>query len=148
MKIKLFCLLILVLAFAGNLSAQEVQKNSQNGLAVNLNAQNTAVSDIVPPELENYMSKCADKVQQNWKKSNIKHDAVDIKITFEALNDGTVKDLKILVPSKYEQNNEAALKAIKDAEPFDKIPESLGAQSAKHTMIFPCRRYAQLSPFN
>ena len=51
MKIKLFCLLILVLAFAGNLSAQEVQKNSQNGLEVNLNAQNTAVSDIVPPEL-------------------------------------------------------------------------------------------------
>ena len=86
------------------------------------NAQNLVVSDsasTISPEqmqtIETYKSTCAQKVEENWRKSNIKHDDVTIKITFKSLQDGTIDDLELEIPSKYEQNNKAAIKAIEDA---------------------------------
>ena len=119
------------------------------------NAQNLVVSDSassISPEqmqtIETYKSTCAQKVEENWRKSNIKHDDVTIKITFKSLQDGTIDDLELEIPSKYEQNNKAAIKAIEDAAPFDAIPQELNAQEAQHVMFFPCRRFAQITPFS
>ena len=120
-----------------------------------VNAQNLTVSDDVvklQPEqvqsIEMYKNNCTQKVQANWKKSKIKHDDVVIKITFKTLQDGTIQDLEVEIPSKYEQNNQAAIKAIQDAVPFEGFPANLNAKYAEHTMLFPCRRYAQITPFS
>lgn len=118
------------------------------------NAQNLSVSDNIVKEeeqqvqtIESYNNLCEQKVQENWQKTNIKHDDVTIKITFKTLQDGTVEDIEVQTPSKYEQNNQAAIKAIQDAAPFYSIPQELNAQYAEHTMFFPCRRYAQMKTF-
>ncbi len=117
------------------------------------NAQNLSVSDdvakVAPQQqtIEYYNNLCEQKVQANWQKSDIKHDEATIKITFKTLQDGSVEDIEIQTPSQYEQNNQAAIKAIEDAAPFDAIPAELNAQYAQHTMFFPCKRFAQLKTF-
>ena len=118
--------------------------------AQNLNVFNE-VTNLKPEQIqsiEDYKNNCTQKVQTNWKKSNIKHDDVIIKITFKTVQDGTIQDLNVEVPSKYEQNNNAAIKAIQDAVPFEGFPTDLNAKYAEHTMFFPCRRYAQITPFS
>ncbi len=119
------------------------------------NAQNLNVSDdaanFLPEQIqsiEGYKNNCTQKVQANWKKSNIKHDDVIIKITFKTVQDGTIQDLEVEIPSKYEQNNAAAIKAIQDSAPFEGFPTDLNAKYAEHTMFFPCRRFAQITPFS
>ena len=117
--------------------------------AQNLNVSDSAANVTTQAEqtLKTYNDACAQKVQANWQKSNIKHDDVTIKITFKTLQNGTVEGINIETPSKYEENNQAAIKAIEDAAPFDFIPQELNAQYAEHTMFFPCTRYSQLKTF-
>lgn len=119
-----------------------------------VNAQNLNVSDEITknqPEqvqsIEIYKNNCTQKVWDNWTKSNIKHDDATIKITFKTLQDGTIQDLDIEIPSKFEQNNQAAIKAIENAAPFEGFPADINAKYAEHVMLFPCKRYAQITPF-
>lgn len=123
------------------------------GFTLCAKAQNLTVCDDVAKmsvqetaSVENYKNLCSQKVQENWKKSNIKHDDTVIKITFKTLPDGSVQDMEVEIPSKFEQNNQAAINAILSAAPFEKFSADLNAEYAQHTMFFPCRRYAQITP--
>ncbi len=135
---KIILLFALVLTFSPVFSL-EVNPPQEVINAVESDAQLNNSLDI-------YRKKCSDEVQKNWKNSNIKHDECEIKISFKTLSDGTVQDIQVLQASKYEQNNQAAIKAINDAAPFEPIPEELNAQEAEHIMLFPCKRYAVLTP--
>jgi TonB family protein len=80
------------------------------------------------PDLQSleYISKVEKKIKRKWKapKKNLNY---NIKVNFKINSQGGIEDLKIISASGDTKSDLAALKAVKDASPFEPIPVGLEA---------------------
>lgn len=66
-----------------------------------------------------YVNKIEKNLKSNWFPSKY---GENVEVSFKVLKDGKYKDLRIVKPSKYRMDNQAALDAVMFTFPFDPIP--------------------------
>lgn len=79
-------------------------------------------------ELSAFRNKIREKIEKTKKYPSLAKKSKfegSIEVEFCLLKDGKVKEISIMSPSKYEILNNAAVEAIKKAEPYPEIPKSL-----------------------
>lgn len=66
-----------------------------------------------------YVDKMSQKLKSNWFPPKYGN---NVEIIFKITKDGKYKDLRISKPSKYKEDNQAAIDAVMFTAPFDPVP--------------------------